>query len=164
MDVIGFMCVTLGNSIVQLHAHARVQRLVSVVKMATVLDDVLLKSSVLLCVSCGQKGSMQRLFIKKNFLFTAGIACRVKRFTTVWQTFRWWRRGWNGGAEVATVKRLLCCGFRCTGKAIGQVYQCWWRICREVNVFFSGSNIACFTFYIHLLRIYWPSLLHSWRR
>jgi hypothetical protein len=27
-----------------------------------------------------------------------------------WQTFRWWRRGWNGGAEVAetTVKELLC--------------------------------------------------------
>jgi hypothetical protein len=41
------------------------------------------------------------------------------------------------GVEVAetTVKRLLCCGFRRTGKAIGHVYQCWWRICREINVF-----------------------------
>jgi hypothetical protein len=41
------------------------------------------------------------------------------------------------GAEVAqtTVKKLLCCGFRRTDKAIGQVYQCWWRICREINVF-----------------------------
>jgi hypothetical protein len=31
------------------------------------------------------------------------------------------------GAEEAEaiVKRLPCCGFRCTGKAIGQVYQCW---------------------------------------
>jgi hypothetical protein len=30
-------------------------------------------------------------------------------------------------AEVAetTVKRLLCCGFGRTGKAMGQVYQCW---------------------------------------
>jgi hypothetical protein len=29
------------------------------------------------------------------------------------------------GAEVAetTVKRLLCCGFRITGKAMGRVYQ-----------------------------------------
>jgi hypothetical protein len=29
-------------------------------------------------------------------------------------------------AEVAetTVKRLLCCGFRCTGKATRQVYHC----------------------------------------
>jgi hypothetical protein len=55
------------------------------------------------------------------------------------------------GAEVAetTVKRLLCCGFRRTGKAMGQVYQCWWRICREINVF-SRFEYQCFTFYIHL--------------
>jgi hypothetical protein len=43
-------------------------------------------------------------------------------------------------AEVAetTVKRLLCCGFRRADNAMGQVYQCLWRICREipfVNVF-----------------------------
>jgi hypothetical protein len=31
---------------------------------------------------------------------------------------------------VTTVKRL-----RRTGKAMGEVYQCWWRICREINVF-----------------------------
>jgi hypothetical protein len=30
------------------------------------------------------------------------------------------------GAEVVeTTVRLLCCGFRRTGKAMGQVYQCW---------------------------------------
>jgi hypothetical protein len=42
-------------------------------------------------------------------------------------------------AEVteATLKSLLCCGFRRNGKAVGQVYQCWWRICREI-IFFSG--------------------------
>jgi hypothetical protein len=34
-----------------------------------------------------------------------------------------------------TAKRLSCCGFRRTGKALGQVYQCWWRICWEINVF-----------------------------
>jgi hypothetical protein len=36
---------------------------------------------------------------------------------------------------LRTVKRLLCCGFQCTGKAMGQVYECWWRICREINIF-----------------------------
>jgi hypothetical protein len=43
------------------------------------------------------------------------------------------------GAEVAetTDKRFLCCWFRRTGKAMGQVYRCWWRICRE-----TGSNIT----------------------
>jgi hypothetical protein len=34
-----------------------------------------------------------------------------------------------------TVKRLLCCGFRRTGKAMGQVHERWWRIRREINVF-----------------------------
>jgi hypothetical protein len=69
-------------------------------------------------------------------MFTVGSVCRLMLFATGWQTFRW-RRGWNGGAEVAdtTVKRLLCCGFRRTGKVMGQVYQCWWRLCREINVF-----------------------------
>jgi hypothetical protein len=54
----------------------------------------------------------------------------------------------RSGAEVVetTVKRLLCCGFRRTGKAMRQAYQCWWRICREIKVFFSGSNVTCFTF------------------
>jgi hypothetical protein len=77
-------------------------------------------------------------FIKKRFLFTVGSVCRVK------QMFRWWRRGWNGGVEVdeTTVKRLLCCGFRRTGKAMGQVFQCWWGIRREINVLFSHFRIS----------------------
>jgi hypothetical protein len=41
-----------------------------------------------------------------------------------------------------TVKRLLCCGFRRTGKAMGQMYQCWWS-CREINVF-SGFEYHMF--------------------
>jgi hypothetical protein len=43
-----------------------------------------------------------------------------------------------------TVKILLCCGFRRTGKAMGQVYQCWW-ICREINVF---SRFKYHIFYV----------------
>jgi hypothetical protein len=43
------------------------------------------------------------------------------------------------GCAVAetTVKRLLCSRLRRTSKAMGQVCQCWWRICREINVFFQ---------------------------
>jgi hypothetical protein len=74
--------------------------------------------------------------------------CRVKRFTTGWQTFRCWRKSLNGSAEVAetTVRRLLCCGFRRTGMAMGQVYQSWWRICGEINVFsrFEYHIFLCF--------------------
>jgi hypothetical protein len=84
----------------------------------------------------------------------------LKTIPPWWQTFRWRHRGWNAGAEVAetTVIRLLCCGFRRTGKAAEQVYQCWWRICREINVF-RGSNIMCFTFYINLWPVCWLSLV-----
>jgi hypothetical protein len=65
----------------------------------------------------------------------------------------------NGGAEVAETifQRLICCGFRRNGKAMGQVYQCWWRICREINVF-SRFEYLYFTFYNHLWPIYWISL------
>jgi hypothetical protein len=61
------------------------------------------------------------------------------------------------GAEVVetTVKKLLCWGFWLTGKAMWQVYQCWWRICRQIFFFFPVSNISCFTFYIHFWPIYW---------
>jgi hypothetical protein len=48
-------------------------------------------------------------------------------------------------AEVAETAGLLCCGLRSTGKAIGQVYQCWWRIYREINVF---SRFHCHMFYV----------------
>jgi hypothetical protein len=35
-------------------------------------------------------------------------------------------------------KKFVCCGFRRTSKAMGQVCQFWWRICREIKVFFSS--------------------------
>jgi hypothetical protein len=41
---------------------------------------------------------------------------------------------------------------------MGQVYHSWWRICRDINVF-PGSNITCFTFYVHLWPIYRFSLV-----
>jgi hypothetical protein len=34
-----------------------------------------------------------------------------------------------GCSHGVAYSKLLCCGFRCTGKAMGQVYQCWWGIC-----------------------------------
>jgi hypothetical protein len=51
------------------------------------------------------------------------------------------------GAEVAetTVKRLLCSGFRRTGKAMWEVYRCWCRIRREINDF---SRFEYHMFYV----------------
>jgi hypothetical protein len=47
------------------------------------------------------------------------------------------------------VKRLLCCRFRRTCKAMEQVYQCWWRIFPEINVFLS-------IFECHMFSVLYP--------
>jgi hypothetical protein len=87
----------------------------------------------------GGKDSMRRILIKKCILFKVGSVCRVMQFTTA-------SRNSLQDEEVETEvekwlrqqsKGLLCRGFRRAGKAMGQVYQCWWRTCREINVYFQ---------------------------
>jgi hypothetical protein len=78
MDVvIGFLCVSLGSSTVQVaDAHGHVKRLVSVVKMMTVFEECTTeeqRSVIRFC--CERKDSMQRIFIKKCFLYTVGSVC-----------------------------------------------------------------------------------------
>jgi hypothetical protein len=63
-----------------------------------------------------------------------------------------------------TIKRLLCCGFRRAAKAMGHVFQCWWRICREINIFFSFEyHIFCiiylFVFYLLIIFVIYPIYL-----
>jgi hypothetical protein len=116
------------------------------------------------------KNYIQRIFIQKRYLFTVASVCRVKRFTTgsknslkdVRKT-DYVRPG--RPVEIATettVQRVKCwllyCGLRRTCKATGQAYQCWWRICREINVI-QGWNITYFTSYIHFWPIYWFSVV-----
>jgi hypothetical protein len=130
--------------------------------METVLESILPKSRILLCFFSGHKDSMQRIFLKKCFLFTVGSVSRLKRFTTESRnSLKDLRKPQMMPDQVALLRlrqkqRLLCCGFRRTGKAMGRMYQCWWRIFHEINGF-PGSNITCFTFYIHLWPIYWLS-------
>jgi hypothetical protein len=66
--------------IVDVHTH--VQRLLSVVKMVTVLEECATEEQHSVVCFCGQKDSMQRIFIKKYFLFMRGSVCHVKPFTT----------------------------------------------------------------------------------
>jgi hypothetical protein len=63
-------------------------------------------------------------------------------------------------AETA-VKRLLCCGFRHNGKAIGQAYQCWWRICWRINVL-SGFEYHMF-YVLYLFVTYLLTLPRTFR-
>jgi hypothetical protein len=81
MDVMGFLCVSLGSSTVQVaDVQAHVQRLVSAVKMVTVFEEFTTEEQRCCAFFCREKDSMQRIFTKKCFLFTVGIVCRVKRF------------------------------------------------------------------------------------
>jgi hypothetical protein len=49
--------------------------------MATVLEMFATKEQRSVVRFCGQKDSMQRIFIKTCFLFMVGSVFRVKRFT-----------------------------------------------------------------------------------
>jgi hypothetical protein len=110
-------------------AHADVQRLVSIAKMATVFEDCTTEEQRSTVRFCGQKDSMQTTFINKGLLFMLESMYRVKRFHLCGKRSADDEGVKNGGAEVAeTTGKLLCCGFRSTGKAMGQAYQCWWRI------------------------------------
>jgi hypothetical protein len=76
MDVIGFLCVSLGSSTVQLRdsldadAHAHVQRLVSVVKMATVL--VYYRRAAFFCAFLWAKGFNAKNIRKEMFSVYGG--------------------------------------------------------------------------------------------
>jgi hypothetical protein len=65
----------------------------------------------------------------------------------------------RAGTEVAetAVRRLLCCRFQRTGKAMGKVYQCWWRTCRETNVFSRFQYHMFYVLYMYICGIFTDS-------
>jgi hypothetical protein len=100
--------------------HTDVQGLVSVVIMATALEVVLLKSSILVCTFCGHEDSMQKIFIKKCFLFMVGSVCSIKQFslggkcfaddeveTKVWKQLRQQSKDFYAVGFNALVKRWI---------------------------------------------------------
>jgi hypothetical protein len=151
--VIGFPCVSLGRSTVQVaDAHARVKRLVSVVRMATVLEFVLSKSSVLLCVFVWANGLNAKDIHKEMFLVYGG-KCLSRKAAHSWaanvsiMTKRLKRRCGSGWDKI-----LLCWGFRPTDKAMGQVYRGWWTICREI--IFSQVSMSRFLRFISMYDLF----------
>jgi hypothetical protein len=123
---------------------------------------VLPKIDVLLFVFCGQKG-LSAKDIHKDIFSIYGGKCLSRKAVHNWaanvslMTKRLKRRCGSGREN----KRLLCCGFRGTHKAMKQVYQCWWRVCREINVIFQFriSNVfVLYSFVAYLLTL--PRTLH----
>jgi hypothetical protein len=65
-----------------------VQKLVSVVKIVTVLEEHITEEQLsLVLFFFAQKDSIYRIFIKKFFLFTVGSVCRVKRVHNLVEKF-----------------------------------------------------------------------------
>jgi hypothetical protein len=102
---------------------------------------------------------MQRIFIQKCFLCTVGSDCRVKRFiigsknslkdVRKSQMMPDWLRKWLRQQS----KYFYAVGFDALVKRWGKCINVGGRYAKK-KLFFSGSNIICFTFYIHLWPIY----------
>jgi hypothetical protein len=84
--------------------------------MATVIEGYTTEEQRSVVLFCGQKYSMQRIFIKKCFLFMDG-ECLSRKSVHSWVGKRF---AGDGKVEIEVRKsgRLLCCGFRRTGKEI----------------------------------------------
>jgi hypothetical protein len=166
MNVIGFLCVSLCSSINLLHNSLGSRRACacwqagSVVQIATVFaKHTTEEQSYLVCVCVcvcvfffADKITQCKDLHKEMFPVYGWNWLSSKAVQPWWETFRLRRRGWNRGEEVTetTVKRLLWCGFRRTGKATGQVYQRWWRIRREISHVFFFSGFEYHMFYVSI--------------
>jgi hypothetical protein len=85
MDVIGFLCVSLGSSAAQLHDSigSRHACACSLAGFNSQNGDMLEECTTeerhsVVHFSRAQKDSVQRIFIKKCFRFTVGSVCRIK--------------------------------------------------------------------------------------
>jgi hypothetical protein len=139
MDVIGFLCVSLGSSTVQLHDSLR-SRHACACSEAGFSSQYGDRSVVRFCE---QKDSMQRIFIKKCFLFTMGSVCLVKRFTTGLRnvinilliTKRLKRRCGSGWEQQS--KDSHAAGFDALLNRWDMCVKCWRRLCREISIYFQ---------------------------
>jgi hypothetical protein len=144
MNVIGFLCISPGSSAVQLHNSLGSRRECACSEDGFSSQNGVRawgyttekKRSVLSFRLCKRTWCQGYAFVVyggkcvlRKIFFTSGSRnCLkdVRKSQMMPDQVRKWLR---------TVKRLLCCGFLRAGKAMGQVYPCWWRICREINVF-----------------------------
>jgi hypothetical protein len=132
--------------------------------MATVLESVLPKNSVLLCAFFLWAKGLNAKGINKEMFPVYGGKCLLRKEVHNWVEKHGKR--FADGEDVETevrkwLRHHLCRGFRRTGKAMGQAYQCWWRICREINVFFQIRMSHVLRF-ISICGLFYDSLV--WRK
>jgi hypothetical protein len=158
MDVISFLCVSLGSSTIQLHDSLGNERACACSETGFCSRNgdrvwtVYYRRAAFCCsFFCGQKESMQRIFV------TYGGKCLWRKGTHNWVAnvllmMKGLKRGWLrqqskdfcGAGFDALVKRWDKC------ISVGGGYV-------EKYMFLPGSNITCCTFYMDLWPVYWLS-------
>jgi hypothetical protein len=108
------------------------------------------------CFLGGKKDSMQRIFIKKCFLFAVGGVYSVKMFITGSRTsLKDIRKLRMMLDQVQKWLRQLSKDFYAVGsdtlvKRWDKLCQCWLRICQEINVISRFEYYKFYILYIHL--------------
>jgi hypothetical protein len=138
MNVIGFLCVSLGSSTVHLHDSIGSRRACTCSEAGISSQNGDRAWGVYYrCVVrfLWAKGLKSKDIHKEMFTVYGGKCLSVKRLTTESRNV----------AKVSLMKSLKRRGgsgwessqknFCAAGKAMGQVYQCWWTICRDISVF-----------------------------
>jgi hypothetical protein len=138
--------------------------------MATELEKCITEEQRSIVCFCRQKGSIESTFIKKLFLFAVGSSCHVRGSQLDPLRNLLGSKRFADDEEVETEVRkwlrqqsrdFYAAGFRRTGKAMGQVYQCWWRICREINVFPKFEYHKFYFLYSFVTYLLTPSYSHQ---
>jgi hypothetical protein len=147
MDVMGSLCVSVDSSTVQLHDNLGNRRVCTCSETGFSSQNgdhswgVFYRSATFCCAFLWIKRLKVKNIHKEMFLVCGGKCLSREAVHNLIEKFSQGRSkvandAWPGAEVVeTTVRILLCCGFWRTGKAMGQVWQCWWRICREINVF-----------------------------
>jgi hypothetical protein len=99
--------------------------------MATVLEECIIEEQRSVVVHFLWAKGLNANDIHKEMFSVYGRKCLSRKAVHNWVEKRGKRLLEDEEIEMDVRKwmRLLCCGFRRAGKAVGQVYQCWWRIC-----------------------------------
>jgi hypothetical protein len=143
MDVIGFICVSLGSSTAQLHDSPSSRRAQAYSEAGFSSQNGERAWGV---YYHQQRSDVRFLWarglnakdIHKEMFPVYGGKCLSRKAVREWVEKRGkclLMKRMKRRRESGWDNRLLCCRFRRTGNAMEQVYQCWRRIWQEINVF-----------------------------
>jgi hypothetical protein len=163
MDVIGFLCVSLGSSTVQFHDSQGITStcVYSEPGFSSQNGDctwgVRYRRAVSCCAFLWENGLNSKDINKEIFPVRACLS--RKAVPPWWQTFRWWR-----GVELAetTVKNFYAAGFDTLVKRCGKCVKVYGGYVEKYTFFFR-FEYHIFTFHIRLWPVYWlPRIFIIW--